>query len=190
MVVGFLICTFLLCRSPRRNIMLQDHVIHIMSCLGIQTRTSFHQIYSISNTPFPFVSSHSFHQQLLQSLTKSSTLSKKSSSYLQSTMFALMSLTTALLFFASSTNAASAPSTLPSGFKPITRDEILRRMTTSSTETMGLVKRTPGNVSILQPEAGLIGSHHLGTCRSTSALGTTTPVPVGQKCSRSMSASF
>lgn len=35
MVVGFLLCAFFLCRFPKKNIMLQDHVIQIMSSIGI-----------------------------------------------------------------------------------------------------------------------------------------------------------
>lgn len=67
-------------------------------------------------------------------------------------MFTLVSLTTALLFLTSSINAAPHPSTLPPGFEPIARDEIIRRMTTISTETMALEKRTPGNVRPSSPK--------------------------------------
>ena len=60
-------------------------------------------------------------------------------------MFSLATFTTALLFLASSTNAAPAPSTLPPGFEPITRDEILRRMNTNSSKTKTLEKCMLGN---------------------------------------------
>ncbi|KAI4168344.1 MAG: hypothetical protein LQ346_009055, partial [Caloplaca aetnensis] len=40
--------------------------------------------------------------------------------------------------------AAPTPNALPDGFQPITRDEIMRRLETSSAEMNPLEKRTPG----------------------------------------------
>ena len=63
-------------------------------------------------------------------------------------MYPLNALAIGLMTLAASSYAAPAPSpsALPDGFEPITREEILKRLDTTPSETGPLEKRTPGNV--------------------------------------------
>ena len=72
---------------------------------------------------------------------------------IQLTMKSFAAISTILTALAASVAAAPTPDALPAGFQPITRDEIMRRLETSSAETNPLEKRTPGGVS----HAGLRG---------------------------------
>ncbi|KAG8533513.1 uncharacterized protein KY384_002299 [Bacidia gigantensis] len=102
-------------------------------------------------------------QDSIQQLSESPTSAKEAkqsptSHSISSIMRFFTAIATAVLALATSAYGAPTPDALPSGFEPITRDEILRRLETSPVETSPLEKRTPGNIYLCT------GANYSGTC--------------------------
>ncbi|OCL04904.1 hypothetical protein AOQ84DRAFT_299935 [Glonium stellatum] len=70
----------------------------------------------------------------------------------------IATVNTLLLSMSTAVYALPTASSLPEGWQPISRDEILRRMETSTTASSPLEKRTPGGIYICT------GANYSGTC--------------------------